>query len=128
VGSPQSERGTAPADTESAARTNPTDAQPAVPQSPDGGRTEDDEGPPDGGVIVEVGTLDDAPGFFVADDGTGIPEDARDNLFEMGYTTDVDGTGFGLAIVESVADAHDWNVTVAESEDGGARFEFQTGG
>ncbi|WP_049980003.1 PAS domain S-box protein [Halolamina rubra] len=73
------------------------------------------------GVTVTVGDLDD--GFYVADDGVGIREAERDSVFETGYTTG-DGTGFGLAIVEQVADAHGWSVSVAESENGGARFEF----
>ena len=49
-------------------------------------------------------------------------------MFESGYTTSEDGTGFGLAIVRTIAEAHDWSVTLAESEAGGARFEFATGG
>ncbi|WP_135303152.1 PAS domain-containing sensor histidine kinase [Haloarcula amylovorans] len=73
-------------------------------------------------VTVTVGELED--GFYVADDGPGIPEDQRDAVFESGYTTVGDGTGFGLAIVDTIADAHDWDVTLTESEDGGARFEF----
>ena len=62
-------------------------------------------------------------GFYVADDGPGIPEAERDRVFEVGYTTDRDGTGFGLNIVREVAAAHGWEVRVTESADGGARFE-----
>ena len=62
--------------------------------------------------------------LYVADDGTGIPEDDRENVFEHGYTTNEDGTGFGLAIVEEIADAHGWTVSLTESDAGGARFEF----
>jgi PAS domain S-box-containing protein len=71
---------------------------------------------------VRVGTLDG--GFYVADDGTGIPEDEREAVFESGYTTASDGTGFGLSIVEGIAEAHGWSVSVTEGDDGGARFEF----
>ncbi|MFB6172275.1 MAG: ATP-binding protein [Haloarculaceae archaeon] len=71
-------------------------------------------------VHVAVGALDD--GFYVADDGPGIPVEDRDAVFEAGYTTGR-GTGFGLSIVERVAAVHDWTVAVTESEDGGARFE-----
>ncbi|KPN31317.1 bacterioopsin transcriptional activator [Halolamina pelagica] len=72
-------------------------------------------------VTITVGDLDD--GFYVADDGPGIPGNHRDSVFETGYTTS-DGTGFGLAIVEQVAEAHDWAVELTESDDGGVRFEF----
>ncbi|WP_135825943.1 PAS domain S-box protein [Halorussus ruber] len=77
---------------------------------------------------VEVGELDDREGFYVADDGPGIPEDLREQIFDHGFTTDEDGTGFGLAIVASIADAHGWEVdaccTSEEAACEGARFEF----
>lgn len=73
---------------------------------------------------IIVGDLDDKSGFFVEDNGTGIPEDDRHNVFEWGYTTGTDGTGFGLAIVQEIVEAHDWEIAVGESETGGARFEI----
>jgi signal transduction histidine kinase len=39
-----------------------------------------------------------------------------------------DGTGFGLAIVEQIAHAHGWSVSVTDGRDGGARFEFRADG
>jgi len=77
-------------------------------------------GDPD--VTITVGELPD--GFYVADDGAGIPEAEREQVLDHGYTTDDDGTGLGLAIVRNIADAHGWTVAVTESGDGGARFEF----
>ncbi|WP_418281807.1 ATP-binding protein [Halorubrum sp. DTA98] len=77
-------------------------------------------------VIVTLGPLDDASGFFVADDGAGIPEDVRDRLFEFGFTTSESGTGFGLAIVEEVVNAHGWSIRATDAEGGGARFEIRT--
>jgi signal transduction histidine kinase len=76
---------------------------------------------------VRLGALDsadDPAGFYVEDDGPGIPEDEREQVFEHGYSTDADGTGFGLAIVRAVADAHGWDVEVTDGSDGGARFEI----
>jgi len=73
------------------------------------------------GITVTVGRTDD--GFYVADDGLGIPHEDRERVFDYGFTTHEGGSGFGLAIVETIADAHGWDVTVAESEPGGARFE-----
>jgi signal transduction histidine kinase len=72
-------------------------------------------------ATVTVGRTPD--GFYVADDGPGIPAEVRDQVFDYGYTTREAGSGFGLAIVETVADAHGWDVAVTESEGGGARFE-----
>jgi len=51
-------------------------------------------------------------------------EDAREQVFESGYSTSKDGTGVGLSIVRRIVRAHDWDVTVTEGPDGGARFEF----
>ncbi|SIQ83869.1 His Kinase A (phospho-acceptor) domain-containing protein [Haladaptatus litoreus] len=65
-------------------------------------------------------------GFHVEDDGTGIPAEMRGKVFEMGHTTQKNGTGFGLAIVESLIDSHGWSISVAGSETGGARFEIRT--
>jgi signal transduction histidine kinase len=73
-------------------------------------------------VTVSVGAMDN--GFYVADTGPGIPESEREAVFEAGYSTNQDGTGFGLRIVEEVADAHGWEVAVTESTQGGARFEI----
>jgi len=81
-------------------------------------------------LTVTVGTLAEADdtitGFYVADDGPGIPAEDRQKVFERGYTTAKDGTGFGLAIVEDIATAHGWTVRATENDDGGARFEFTT--
>ncbi|MDQ2073070.1 PAS domain S-box protein [Haloarcula sp. NS06] len=78
----------------------------------------------DSGVTVTVGDIDDASGFYVADDGPGIPEDERKTVFEAGYSTASEGTGFGLAIVADIAAVHGWDISVTDSESGGARFEI----
>lgn len=73
-------------------------------------------------IVVHVGDLGD--GFYVADTGSGIPEGDRDEIFDAGYSTADDGTGFGLRIVEQIVKAHGWNISVTESRWGGARFEI----
>jgi signal transduction histidine kinase len=73
-------------------------------------------------VSVAIGDLPD--GFYVADDGPGIPEDKRETVFETGYTTG-DGTGFGLSIVARIAEAHDWHTKIADGPEGGTRIEIR---
>ena len=63
-------------------------------------------------------------GFYLADDGPGIPEAERERVFETGYTTGDDGTGFGLNIVQAVATAHGWAVGISDSAGGGTRFDI----
>lgn len=72
-------------------------------------------------VTVRVGRLDD--GFYVEDDGPGIPANDLERVFDPEYT-ETNSSGFGLAIVHQVADAHGWKVEATESTAGGARFEF----
>ncbi|MCY4732224.1 GAF domain-containing protein [Natronomonas gomsonensis] len=73
-------------------------------------------------VTVTFGELDD--GIYVEDDGSGIPADDHDDVFETGYSTREEGTGFGLSIVEGIVEAHDWAIEVTDGADGGARFEI----
>ncbi len=85
-----------------------------------------DEHAPDA-TTVRVGPLDDRAGVFVADDGPGIPPTRRDAVFDTGHTTAKDGTGFGLAIVEEIAEAHGWAVRIEDGIDGGTKLVFETG-
>ncbi|RAW47119.1 histidine kinase [Halorubrum sp. 48-1-W] len=74
-------------------------------------------------VTVTVGELADGDGFYFEDDGVGIPPDARTDVFGPRYSTAEGGTGFGLSIVERIAEAHGWEVRIVDGPDGGARFE-----
>lgn len=73
-------------------------------------------------VTVTVGDLDG--GFYIEDDGPGIPEDARSEVFGTGYSTREEGTGFGLKIVKEIVNAHDWGIHLPADQQGGARFEI----
>jgi signal transduction histidine kinase len=78
-------------------------------------------------LTVRVGTLDSGrSGFYIEDDGGGIPEDAREEIFDHGHTTSDDGTGLGLYIVNELVTAHGWEISVTGGRDGGARFEVET--
>jgi signal transduction histidine kinase len=75
-------------------------------------------------LTVRVGELAGGDGFYVEDDGPGIPEAERERVFEAGYTTDHNGIGLGLTFVAQLADAYGWEYALTEGSDGGARFEF----
>ena len=77
-----------------------------------------------GGSDVDVVVGTDQNGFYVADNGVGIPPESREEVFETGVTTAEDGTGFGLSIVQQIVSGHDWEIQVTESDSGGARFEI----
>lgn len=71
-------------------------------------------------VTVTIGRMDD--GIYIADDGVGIPQSERDKVLKAGFTNTEDGTGVGLHIVSQIAGAHDWEIHITESADGGTRF------
>ncbi len=77
-----------------------------------------------GGEDVRVRVGVHADGFYVEDDGSGVPEKIHDSIFEQGVTGTSDGTGYGLAIVADVVQSHDWTIEVIENPGGGARFEI----
>mgnify|MGYP000336128564 CR=1 FL=1 len=78
-------------------------------------------------VTVTIGPLDGNPvsGMYVEDDGSGVPADQREAIFEHGYSTNDDGTGFGLSIVRDVIEAHGWTIRIVDAADRGARFEIE---
>ncbi|MFB6164560.1 MAG: histidine kinase N-terminal 7TM domain-containing protein [Haloarculaceae archaeon] len=80
-----------------------------------------DHGPAD--VTVEIGPTRDS-GFYVQDDGPGVPAAEADTVFEYGYTTHQEGTGLGLSIVRTMAESHGWTVTLDTDYESGARFVF----
>jgi signal transduction histidine kinase len=75
-------------------------------------------------TTITVGVLSERAGFYVEDDGPGIPPGDRERLLDAGESGDDAGTGLGLAIVESIAAAHEWELDITDSAAGGARFEF----
>ena len=72
-----------------------------------------------GRVFVTVARAENAVDVLVEDDGRGIPEAAREKIFERGARLDTGkpGTGLGLAIVRDVAEIYGGSVTLEESED-----------
>ncbi|WP_336344306.1 ATP-binding protein [Halalkalicoccus ordinarius] len=79
------------------------------------------------GPDVTVRVEDCEEGFAIADDGPGIAPAKRESVFEPGYTDADGGTGFGMSIIESVAEGHGWRCSLEESETGGLRLVVLTG-
>jgi len=73
-------------------------------------------------VTIHVGPLE--TGFYVADDGPGIPDSVKDDIFDHGFTTAPGGSGYGLSVVRTIVNAHGWDILVTDAESGGARFEI----
>ncbi|OII34510.1 two-component sensor histidine kinase [Curtobacterium sp. MMLR14_014] len=79
-------------------------------------------------VAVSLTEHDGSAVLTVDDDGTGVPEDERERVFERfvrldeARSRDAGGAGLGLAIVRDAVRAHGGDTTVVASPLGGARF------
>lgn len=77
---------------------------------------------PDGGDIrIRVRRRDEQVGIAVEDDGPGIPEEIRDRILDPFFSTkpEGDGTGLGLSVTRTIADAHDGDLYFEFPERGG---------
>ena len=80
-------------------------------------------------VALSVRTFEETVTLTVEDDGPGIPNEMRDEIFEPftrlddGRSRDAGGSGLGLAIVRDIATAHGGRISIDQSDAlGGARF------
>jgi signal transduction histidine kinase len=58
----------------------------------------------------------------VRDNGTGIPADKLDRIFNPFFTTKDKGTGLGMAISKKIVEAHEGSINVVSEEGRGAEF------
>ncbi|WP_437640342.1 sensor histidine kinase [Sorangium sp. So ce854] len=73
-------------------------------------------------ILVRGRRQDDGYRVEVLDRGAGIPEDARERLFEPFFTTRRDGTGLGLAVCYGLVTAHGGTIRAEPRAGGGSRF------
>lgn len=58
----------------------------------------------------------------IGDNGPGIPEALRDQVFQLFFSTKDEGTGLGLSIASRIIEEHGGSLNLTESESGGALF------
>jgi signal transduction histidine kinase len=75
-------------------------------------------------VIATERNADGAIRTSVRDYGVGIPEEARERVFEHFFTTKPKGLGMGLAIARSIVESHGGTIAAENVDSGGARFHF----
>jgi signal transduction histidine kinase len=82
----------------------------------------------DGEVHVRLDAIENAGETVtvsIADDGSGIPDQVADRLFEMGAKgPESEGTGFGLGFVKALTESYGGGIAVQESDHGGADFRI----
>lgn len=60
----------------------------------------------------------------ITDNGPGVPEALRREIFLPFFTTREEGTGIGLNLVRQIVVAHGWSIDVLDDPGGGARFQI----
>jgi len=78
-------------------------------------------------IHVSAELLDREWVFSVADNGQGVPEDARVRIFEMfqrAHGDEISGTGIGLATCKRIVELHGGRIWVDANESGGSTFYF----
>lgn len=78
---------------------------------------------PSGGTIAfTLRHVDDIVEITIADSGTGIPEEMREKIFDLYYTTKPYGTGMGLAITQQIIARHSGSIRVQPNSPTGSLF------
>jgi signal transduction histidine kinase len=77
---------------------------------------------PKGTLITLVLSNNPAPQLTIADNGPGIPEAERDNVFRRFYRLErarsTPGHGLGLSVVSAIAELHGASITLADNQPG----------
>ncbi|WP_202921797.1 sensor histidine kinase [Anatilimnocola aggregata] len=83
---------------------------------------------PRGQIVIDAREATDGKSIecSVTDNGTGIPPELIDKVFEKGETDphNVGGLGLGLAIVKTFIEAHEGNINVSSGQTAGTVFVF----
>ncbi|MFW6196984.1 MAG: ATP-binding protein [Thermoplasmatota archaeon] len=75
-------------------------------------------------IRIEVTPREDEYIVTVKDDGKGIPDEAKEKIFERGFKEGENaGSGLGMYLVKEIVESYGGSVEVKDSELGGARFD-----
>jgi signal transduction histidine kinase len=76
-------------------------------------------------IQVVTGRQNATEGFLeIRDNGPGVPPERRQEIFKPYFTTNVKGTGLGLAVVQQIVLAHGWEIQCLPNEPKGAVFRI----
>lgn len=78
-----------------------------------------------GRILIRTTDQGDVVEIIVEDNGPGVADDVRQQLFEPFVTTKAEGMGMGLAISRSILESHGGTISIGESQLGGAAFRVK---
>ena len=78
--------------------------------------------PPRGKIIIETEKTEAGCTVAIKDNGPGIPDELKHKIFDPFYSTKEGGTGLGLSISKKIVESYGGNLTISDSETGGACF------
>lgn len=77
-------------------------------------------------LTIQANILDDRTRIVVSDTGPGVPERAKEHLFQaFRGSMSKDGTGLGLAIANEIVSAHGGAIKLIDDDKYGAAFEIE---
>ncbi len=75
-----------------------------------------------GDLHIDLQMQDDHHVIKISDTGTGVSNDARDQLFDPLFSTKAKGTGLGLTVCQQIVERHGGTIELANSDQNGASF------
>lgn len=78
-------------------------------------------------IEVMASTPNGKPCITVSDNGTGIADDIKDDIFQPFFTTHPEGTGIGLCISRQIMRLHGGDLTVSSKQGRGSEFMMTFG-
>jgi signal transduction histidine kinase len=81
--------------------------------------------PPKGEIRIRASKRNNEEAFIeISDNGPGVPQANRAEIFKPYFTTHLEGTGLGLSVVQQIVQAHGWEIACLPNEPAGALFRI----
>jgi signal transduction histidine kinase len=81
--------------------------------------------PPKGEIRIRASKRNNEEAFIeISDNGPGVPQANRAEIFKPYFTTHLEGTGLGLSVVQQIVQAHGWDIACLPNEPAGALFRI----
>jgi signal transduction histidine kinase len=81
--------------------------------------------PAKGEIRIRASKRNNEEAFIeISDNGPGVPQANRAEIFKPYFTTHAEGTGLGLSVVQQIVQAHGWDIECLPNDPAGALFRI----